>query len=430
MGIVVQKFGGTSVATPQLRERVIGHVRRALQEQHRPVVVVSAMGRAGDPYATDTLLGLARQVGTGLDGAAARELDLLLSCGEVIASSILAQTLRSEGVPARALTGAQAGVVTDGAFGNARILQVRPDRLLGLLEEGVVPVVAGYQGITADGEITTLGRGGSDTTAAALGVALKAERVEIYTDVDGMKTADPRLLPDAPTLARVSYREAMEMAHLGARVIHPRAVEIAMEGRLPVQIRSTLSDAPGTLVSDAPAWGEAPGAPPAAHPGRVEPVAGDRLVRAIAHVGQRSRVWAVPARGEFGGEEIHRLFRAVAGAGVSVDMIYVSPDRVSFIVEEELGGRVREALARLPARFEVTAGFAKVSCVGAGMHGVPGVMARITGALARAGVGIYHTVDSHANISCLVRGEQVAEAVRALYREFALNRAEGEDGGS
>lgn len=423
MGIVVQKFGGTSVATPQLRARVVEHVQRVLREEHRPVVVVSAMGRAGDPYATDTLLGLARQLGSEPVDGATRDLDLLLSCGEVIASSILAQTLRAQGVPARALTGGQAGIVTDASFGNARIEEVRPERLLALVEEGVVPVVAGYQGVTADGEITTLGRGGSDTTAAALGVALRAERVEIYTDVDGMKSADPRLLPDAPTLHRVSYREAMEMAYLGARVIHPRAVEIAMEGRVPLQIRSTLSEAPGTLVSDAPS-----GSPWARHPGCEVAATRERPVRAIAHVAPRCRVWAVPARGEFGGDEVHRIFQAVADAGVSVDMIYVSPDRLSFIVDEDLGDQVRRALSRWPSRFEVTGGFAKVSCVGAGMHGVPGVMARITGALAGAGVGIYHTVDSHANISCLVRAEQVADAVRALYREFGLDQGDGEDG--
>lgn len=422
MGIVVQKFGGTSVSTPQLRERVVEHVSRTRREEHQVVLVVSAMGRAGDPYATDTLLGLARQVGAWPADGALRELDLLLSCGEVIASSIMAQTLQVRGLPARALTGGQAGIITDRTFGSARIEAVRPDRLLALLEEGIVPVVAGYQGVTADGEITTLGRGGSDTTAAALGVALQAERVEIYTDVDGMKAADPRLMPEAPTLIRVSYREAMEMAYLGARVVHPRAVEIAMEGRVPIQIRSTLVDAPGTLVTDG-----LQGNPGEALPLREAPARADRPVRAIAHVGPRSRVWAVPARGEFDGEEIHQLFQAVADAGISVDMIYVSPDRLSFIVEEELGEQVRQALGARAARFEVTSGFAKVSCVGAGMHGLPGVMARITRALAQAGVPIYHTVDSHANISCLVRQEQVGAAVRALSREFGLN--EGGTGG-
>src|SRR5690554_3382857 len=413
MGIVVQKFGGTSVATPQLRERVVEHVARTLREEHQVVVVVSAMGRAGDPYATDTLLGLARQVGAWPAGGASRELDLLISCGEVIASGIMALTLQARGLPAQALTGGQAGIITDGTFGSARIEEVRPDRLLALLAEGIIPVVAGFQGVTADGEVTTLGRGGSDTTAAALGVALQAERVEIYTDINGIKAADPRLLPEAPTLQRVTYREAMEMAYLGARVVHPRAVEIAMEGRVPLQIRSTVGSAPGTLVTDGL------NGPGEALP-REAPARADRPVRAIAHVGPRSRVWAVPARGEFDGEEIHQLFQSVAEAGVSVDMIYVAPDRLSSVVDEELGDQVREVLTRRGARFEVTSGFAKVSCVGAGMHGLPGVMARIARALAEAGVRIYHTVDSHANISCLVRQEEVGTAVRALSREFGL----------
>src|SRR5690606_1893175 len=186
----------------------------------------SARTAAARPH--PLLPGLARQVGAWPAGGASRELDLLLSCGEVIASGIMALTLQARGLPAQALTGGQAGIITDGTFGSARIEEVRPDRLLALLAEGIIPVVAGFQGVTADGEVTTLGRGGSDTTAAALGVALQAERVEIYTDVDGMKAADPRLLPEAPTLQRVTYREAMEMAYLGARVVHPRAVEIAM----------------------------------------------------------------------------------------------------------------------------------------------------------------------------------------------------------
>ncbi len=182
---------------------------------------------------------------------------------------------------------------------------------------------------------------------------------------------------------------------------------------MPLQIRSTVGSAPGTLVTDGL------NGPGEALP-REAPARADRPVRAIAHVGPRSRVWAVPARGEFDGEEIHQLFQSVAEAGVSVDMIYVAPDRLSFVVDEELGDQVREVLTRRGARFEVTSGFAKVSCVGAGMHGLPGVMARIARALAEAGVRIYHTVDSHANISCLVRQEEVGTAVRALSREFGL----------
>ncbi|MEW6048068.1 MAG: aspartate kinase, partial [Bacillota bacterium] len=234
MRIVVQKFGGTSVATPETRRQVVRHIVRTRDDGYAVVAVVSAMGRRGDPYATDTLLELlAKEAGTTPDP---REQDQLLCCGEVIACTLVAQALIREGVAARSLTAAQAGIVTDEEYGEARVLQVRTERIRRELAAGRVPVVAGFQGITEAGEMTTLGRGGSDTTAAALGVALGAELVEIYTDVDGLKAADPRVVPEAPTLSSVAYREAAELAHLGARVVHPRAVEIAMEGHVPLRI--------------------------------------------------------------------------------------------------------------------------------------------------------------------------------------------------
>src|SRR5690606_12579200 len=224
------------------------------------------MGRAGDPYATDTVLAL-------LDGGAEaepRDRDLLLACGEIIACVVLAHALRAQELPAVALTGRDAGIITDANFGNARILRVDAERVLGHLREGRVPVVAGFQGITGDGQVTTLGRGGSDTTAAALGAALRAEAVEIFKDVEGIYTADPRLVPEAVRLDRTSYREIVEMAHLGAKVVHPRAVEIAMEGRVPLRIRPTVGDGPGTLVCDG--FGEGLGR------------GTDRVVTGIAHV--------------------------------------------------------------------------------------------------------------------------------------------------
>ncbi|HET7560242.1 MAG TPA: aspartate kinase, partial [Limnochordia bacterium] len=226
--IVVQKFGGTSVATEAQRRAVVERVKEAIAEGLAPVVVVSAMGRRGDPYATDTLLDLLPGEGPR---PPERELALLMSVGEVIAIVVLSQALQAAGIASRALTGAQAGIVTDANLTAARVLEVRPERVRALCAGGVVPVIAGFQGADASGEVTTLGRGGSDTTAAVLGVALNAVRVDIFTDVDGMKTADPRLVPGAATLSHISYEEAAQMAHLGAKVVHPRAVEAAMQGR-------------------------------------------------------------------------------------------------------------------------------------------------------------------------------------------------------
>lgn len=402
--IVVQKFGGTSLASAAARERAIGHIERAIEEGYAPVVVVSAMGRRGDPYATDTLLGLVEGEGGEPDG---RDVDLLLSCGEVISAVVVAQALRARGRKAVALTGPQAGIVTDANFGDARILRIEPGRVLQAVEAGAVPVVTGFQGMSLEGEVTTLGRGGSDTTAAALAVRLGAELLEVYTDVDGVKTADPRLVPEAVTLERVTYREVAELAHLGAKVIHPRAVEIAMSGQVAMRIKPVASDGAGTLVTDAHRTGEFAWT-------------ADRPVTGIAHVLDRIQVLVDPPAE---GEGAVQLFKELGGAGVSADMIHVSPDRIAFIVEGKILRRVERILKALGWQHKVRTNLAKVSAVGAGMHGVPGVMARVAAALQRAGVPILQTSDSHANISCLVPEERVRDAVIALHQEFHLASA-------
>ncbi len=246
MKILVQKFGGTSLATPELRDRVAHHVRTALDEGYRLVVVVSAMGRKGAPYATDTLLEWVKNNG---DALPPREMDLLLHCGEIISASVLASLLRSKGIDCCVLTGGQARIITNDDHTNAQIITVNPVRVRQELEKGRVPIVAGFQGRTTEGEITTLGRGGSDTTATALGVALGAEMVDIFTDVNGIMTAYPRIVEDAVALNTVTYTEMCNLAFQGAKVIHPRAVEIAMQTNVPIRVRSTLADSPGTLVT-------------------------------------------------------------------------------------------------------------------------------------------------------------------------------------
>ncbi|WP_324717629.1 aspartate kinase [Carboxydochorda subterranea] len=407
MRVLVQKFGGTSVATPEKRRQVVQHVRKALEDGYAVVAVASAMGRRGEPYATDSLLELlAREAGGAPDP---REQDQLVACGEIIACAVLSQALIRQGIPAVSLTGAQAGILTEGRHADARILQIRTERLHRELSGGRVPVVAGFQGVTEEGEVTTLGRGGSDTTAAALGVALGAELVEIFTDVDGIKAADPRVVPDAPTLASVAYREAAELAHLGARVVHPRAVEIAMEGHVPLRIRQTGSDHPGTLVWDRPAGG-------------TMEIRSDRPVVGIAHVGDLAQV-VVGGRQDFNQDALHsRLLQAVARKGVSIDLILVSPHQLMFSVPEPAASAVHEALAEFDVEVAVTRKLAKVSVVGAGMHGVPGIMARVARALTGAGVAILQTSDSHASISCLIDGERLGDAIRALFEEFELGR--------
>lgn len=410
--VLVQKFGGTSVATAEKRAQVTGHVRQALQQGFAPVVVVSAMGRAGAPYATDTLLGLVKDIARDTP---ARSLDLILSCGEIISAVIMAETLRAAGIPAAPFTGAQAGIITNGQFGSARVLRIQPERLWQALDQGIVPVVAGFQGVTETGEVTTLGRGGSDTTAAALGVGLRAVEVQIFTDVNGVMTADPRLEPNARTLQTISYREVMEMAQLGAKVIHPRAVEIAMEGRVPLRVLATGSNNPGTLIVDAREISHRAGEPVT----HVE-IRSDRVVRAVTQMGEMARV-VLSDVGETAARETLEIFDSLAAGGISLDMIQVEPGRIAFAIEAAKVGLTRSILLGLGHRPAIESGFVKVSAVGGGMQGVPGVMARMLRALAGANVTVYHTSDSHVNISCLVRADEMVAAVRALHREFLLD---------
>jgi len=406
MKILVQKFGGTSVATPERREKAARKIQAAASAGFAVVVVISAIGRSGDSYATDTLIDLAE----GSGRATPRELDLLMSCGEVISCVVMAGVLGGFGLDPVVLTGAQAGIHTDSGFGDATILDVDGRRISSLLEEGRVPIVAGFQGVDARGDITTLGRGGSDLTAAILGEALKAEAVEIYTDVEGIMTADPRIVPEARIMDTVDYSEVFQMAEYGAKVIHPRAVEVAMRSRIPMYIKSALTDHPGTLIT-------------AAHTGRGYRAGEDgRLITAIAHVTGQAR-----ARVEFRGRrpDIERdefLFTRIAEAGISIDMINICPESKVFIVEE----RRREALARLLETLgfdhDIKGGMGKVTVIGSRMRGVPGVMARTVRALDRAGIRIHQSSDSSMTISCLVEGERLSEAVIALHAEYGLEK--------
>ncbi|HYE82893.1 MAG TPA: aspartate kinase [Clostridia bacterium] len=249
MGIIVQKFGGTSVATESARLSLLDHVRKARQQGHDVVLVVSAMGRKGEPYATDTISGLLETIGADVDPA---KKDLLLSCGEIISCSLIAHYLDTNGIAAEALTGFQAGILTTDDFNNSNIININTTNIHKYINLHKVPVIAGFQGITWDGKITTLGRGGSDTTAVELGGFLKAEAVDIFTDVPGVAFTDPRVYPGSEYISRISYDDMYRLAKYGAKVIHPRAVEAAKKYQLQVRIRSTYSEENGTLISGEP----------------------------------------------------------------------------------------------------------------------------------------------------------------------------------
>ncbi len=404
MRVIVQKFGGTSVATPDGRDRVALKIKEALEQGLKVVVVVSAMGRTGEPYATDTLINLAQGV---FKQVRPRELDLLMACGENISTVVTVQTLKFHGMEAMAFTGGQAGIITDHQFNNARIIEIKTDNLRKCLEDDRIAVVAGFQGITADGEITTLGRGGSDTTAAALGVALSAEVVEIFTDVDGVMTADPRLVPQAKPLTTMTYNEVCEMAHLGAKVVHPRAVEIAMEGRIPLRIRSTFSDSSGTLITDAISIHS------------IE-IKGDKVVTGLAHMAGMAFVKISSGDDLNDTGRMLEIFHWMAEAEISVDMIQASPHEVGFIIKEDLRERAADILNQLPLDIKIDTGYAKVAIVGTGMRDVPGVMARMVHGLQKERIAIFHSADSHTNIACLVKQDEMSKALQALHDEFEL----------
>lgn len=404
MDIVVQKFGGTSVATAETRRQAVGKILACKNSGHSVVVVVSAMGRKGEPYATDSLLSVVGEINGDLS---CRELDLLLSCGEIISSVVLAAMLQNAGYKALSLTGVQAGIITDGVFGSAHIVRVKPDLIQKYLEEDYIVVVAGFQGASEEGEITTLGRGGSDTTAAALGVALGAKVVEIYTDVNGLMTADPRIVQNTKTLDRVTYNEICQLAHEGARVIHPRAVEIAMAGNIPIRIMSTFSDEAGTLITNHLA----------AYEGTS--IEGDRLITGITQIVGVTQI-CIDTSGLGNPNFNMELLLRLAREGISIDFINVSKDRTVFTVPDKVGEKAEKIIREFNVEPVLRPGCAKVAAVGAGMTGVPGVMARIVGALTRGNVQILQSADSYTTIWCLVDSKDMCTAVKALHQEFGL----------
>ncbi|WP_027363781.1 aspartate kinase [Desulfotruncus alcoholivorax] len=408
MKFVVLKFGGTSLVDVDLRERAANKVIAAKEEGHMPVVVVSAIGRKGDPYATDTLINLVSQSYRELPN---REMDLLMSCGEIISGIIMVATLQSMGHPAVFLTGAQAGIITDNKFSEARILKVQPQKLTKFAQEGYIVVVAGFQGVTEDGDITTLGRGGSDTTAAALGVALNAVCVDIYTDVEGIMTADPRIVKEAKALDVITYDEICHLAHEGAKVVHPRAVEIAMQKGIPLRVRSTFTDSPGTLVTTS---GEA-------YKGTID-ITRDRIITGITYISGIAQFKVSIETGIEGLKQQRRVFRALALAGISIDFINLLSEFVLFTVKDDLADKTVKVLENTGYVPEMITGCAKVSAVGAGMSGVPGVIADIVEALTKEDIQILQCNDSHTTVWVLVRREDMEKAVIALHRQFKLGQ--------
>lgn len=403
MKVLVQKFGGTSVADGESRDHAINHVKLAIEEGYKVVVVVSAIGRSPEPYSTDGLLNIAGFPDMHIDK---REQDMLLACGEIISSVVFSNQLKSNGIAAAALTGAQAGFITTDDHTEAKIKAVRTGRLERELEKVDVVVVAGFQGMTEDGDITTIGRGGSDTTAAALGAALNAEYVDIFTDVEGIMTADPRVVESARILDVITYSEIVNLAYQGAKVIHPRAIEIAMKADVPLRVRSTKSLSAGTLVTASRDTSKGSDIP-------------DKLITGVAHITGITQIKVESKKEPY---QLHAVvFEAMAEAGISVDFINIFPDGVVYTVPSYYKGKAVEVLQHLGYEPILTDDCAKVSLVGAGMTGVPGVTATIVKTLTDSGVHILQSADSHTTIWVLIHQDQLVTAVNALHKAFELD---------
>jgi len=402
MSLVVQKFGGTSVGDADRIRAVADHVARTRRAGHDVVVVVSAMGKT-----TDELVRLAADVSSVQPE---REIDMLLSSGERISMSLLCMALADLGVDAVSFTGSQAGMITDTSHTRAKILEVKGDRLRETLAAGAVPVVAGFQGVSTDREVTTLGRGGSDTTAVALAAALGADACEIYTDVSGVFTTDPRIVPEARKLSRVSYEEMQEMAATGGRVLALRSVEFARNHDVPLHVRSSFTWEPGTWVD------------------KEEDSMEQAVVTAVTHDLSEAKVTVTGVPDTPG--LAATLFRGLADRNINVDMIVQNVSihgttDISFTIPESdlaVSTEVCEALVPVLGATGVTSDddVARVSLVGVGMKTHPGVTALTFETLAAEGINIEMISTSSIRISCLIRAEQAEDAVRALHAAFEL----------
>ena len=413
MGLIVQKYGGSSVADAEGLKRVANRIVATKRAGHQVVVVVSAMGDT-----TDELIDLANQVSPLPNG---RELDMLLTAGERISMALLAMAIGNLGNEARSFTGSQAGVITTSAHGRARIIDVTPSRITEALNEGAIAIVAGFQGISQDTkDVTTLGRGGSDTTAVALAAALDADVCEIYTDVDGIFSADPRVVPAAKKLKTVTYEEMLELAASGAKVLHLRCVEYARRYDMPIHVRSSFSNNEGTwVVKDHPEGGT-----------NME----QAIIAGIAHDKSEAKITVVGVPDRTG--TAARIFQAIADADINIDMIVQNVSAaatgltdISFTLPKTEGAATTAILQRIQGEIgfqsiQYDDQIGKLSLIGAGMRSHPGVTATFFACLAEAGVNIEMISTSEIRISIICRASDLENGVRAAHTAFELDAAQ------
>lgn len=402
MNIKIMKFGGTSVATEASRTLLLEKVKQTASEGYKIVLVVSAMGRLGQPYATDTLLQLLPE---GIKENAI-ERDLMMSCGETISAALVSALLNQEGVTCVPLMGFQAGIETDDLHGDANVLTVQTQKILKLFETLQAVVVTGFQGISDQGFITTLGRGGSDYTASVLGVHLDAQMIEIYTDVDGVMTADPRVVKDAKVLKQITHSEVYQMAVDGAKVVDHKAVELAMRANKPLMIKNTFSDEEGTAISDIvyDQTGEfiESGSVFTAITAKKDLV----LIKAFLNQDQRDLT--------------EKMMVALDHAGISTDMINFFTTKKLFVIQQKHFEEGTALLKGLGITFDYTPALAKVTAVGANVRYVPDVMKSVMRALMLDDIEVYQTIKTDSTVGCLVDGASANEVVNVLHRYYAL----------
>ncbi|MBS5581271.1 MAG: aspartate kinase [Caecibacter sp.] len=403
MALIVKKFGGTSVATPDKMRAIVQRVLKGARPDDKFVIVVSAMGKS-----TDHLVDLASQITSKTYG---REMDMLLSTGEQVSIALMAMAFQEAGQKSISFTGQQAGITTSDAFNKGRILDIQPDRILKALDEGNVVIVAGFQGITDHGDITTLGRGGSDTTAVAIAGAIHADVCEIYTDVEGVYTSDPRLVPGAMKMKEITYGEMLEMAKLGAGVMQPRAVEMGSRFNVPIHVRSTFSENEGTMIQEAYSM-------------EIK----QYLIRGVADDKNVAKITVLGIPNKPG--HAYRVFDLMATNNVDVDMIVQSVRVANEGVTDITFTIARSDLASAEATLDqlkkemdiedilVDDHMAKVSIVGAGMAGHPGIASGMFGVLGKLGINIEIISTSEISITCLIDEKDTDRAVKAIHEHF------------
>lgn len=406
MALVVQKYGGSSVADADKINNVARRIVATKEKGNEVVVVVSAMGKT-----TDELIQLARKINPKPQD---RELDVLLSTGEIVSSTLMAMALHNMGYKAISLSGPQAGIETDSVYGKARITHIEPKRIVKELEKGNIVIVAGFQGLTKDKDVTTLGRGGSDTTAVALAAALKAQIAEIYTDVEGVFTADPRIVPEAHKLKEIGYEEMLELATLGAKVMHSRAVELGQVYNMPILVASSFNDKPGTIIH---------GGIPMEIRNKVRGIAHDLNVAKVTVVGVPDRPGIASA-----------VFEALAKANISVDTIVqnASINKITDLTFTVARGDLDKAMSLIkPIAKSIGAKdcvsdstLAKISIVGTGMQNTPGYASGMFRALSEQNINIQLITTSEIKITCIIAEDKAKEAVKALHKSFDLEYGE------